>query len=130
MCAVHPCSFKCTVGTFTGSGLTVDIVRTPGTLTTPPVLESKRVWLALHGIHMDYIMRAHVTKWYGPTADHPGGWCKCYKGQAIDSSSGNSRAQGQLVPVRMPLIPCLYRHWHLCCYPFCACTRKGHENSL
>lgn len=39
--------------------------------------------MALHAVHMDYVMRAHVTNWYGPTADHPGGWCRCYKGVVL-----------------------------------------------
>lgn len=76
-----------------GNGISVDVVHTPGTATSEPVMERKKLHLALHGIHMDYIMRAHVTKWYGPTADHPGGWCKCYKGQRTDMPEGDLLSQ-------------------------------------
>jgi hypothetical protein len=37
----------------------------------------------IHAIHMDYIMRCHVTNWFGPTASFPGGWCRCFRLQQV-----------------------------------------------
>jgi len=50
---------------------------------TACIMGTVGVHLALHAVHMDYIMRVHSTGWYGPTADHPGGWCKCFRGHAL-----------------------------------------------
>ena len=45
----------------TGTPLNLEYVHTPGTPTVPPVLGSVDLHLALHGVHMDYIMRVHST---------------------------------------------------------------------
>ena len=66
-----------------GTKLDLEIVRAPSTSTQPPDMGTVGVHLALHAVHMDYIMRVHSTGWYGPTADHPGGWCKCFRGHAL-----------------------------------------------
>ena len=65
------------------------MVRSPGSRNTEAQVDKLQVYLVLHCIHMDYIMRAHVTTWYGPTADHPGGWCMCYKGPDPRSEDEN-----------------------------------------
>lgn len=62
----------------------MDVVKEQSTRSSEAVVEQVGVYLALHAVHMDYIMRVHVTGWYGPTADHPGGWCRCYKGDPVD----------------------------------------------
>ena len=74
-----------TSGTYAGTKQVFDIVKAPSTRTQPPVMGTVDAHLALHAVHMDYIMRVHVTRWYGPTADHPGGWCKCYKGTPVET---------------------------------------------
>ena len=33
----------------------------------------------LTGIVADYIMRCHLTLWFGPAAIYPGGWCMCVR---------------------------------------------------
>lgn len=33
----------------------------------------------LSTIHADYIMRDHLTLWFGPSAKYPSGWCKCVR---------------------------------------------------
>lgn len=71
--------------------MTFDVLTESGTGHGPTQIEKINVYMALHAIHMDYIMRAHVTHWYGPTADHPGGWCKCYRGRLV--SLGDRAAQ-------------------------------------
>lgn len=80
-----------------GNKLAMEVVKTPGTATAPPLMETVPVYLALHAVHMDYIMRVHVTGWYGPTADHPGGWCRCYKGAALPTSPA---VTGPAIPAR------------------------------
>ena len=66
-----------------GTPVSMDTVETAGSAGVPPVMGRVSLHMALHAVHMDYVMRAHVTNWYGPTADHPGGWCKCYKGAVL-----------------------------------------------
>lgn len=75
----------CTACVPAGTKHKFDIVEAPSTRTDPPVMGTVHAHLVLHAIHMDYIMRVHVTRWYGPTADHPGGWCKCYRGANLDT---------------------------------------------
>lgn len=71
-----------------GQPVEVDVVRQPGSATSPAVVEKQSIHLLLHAIHMDYIMRNHVTTWFGPSADHPGGWCRCVKGDDPDPTDG------------------------------------------
>lgn len=63
----------------------IAMVKAPSTRTEPPVMGTLDAHLALLAGHMDYTMRVHVTRWYGPTADHPGGRCKCYKGANLET---------------------------------------------
>ena len=78
--------------------MNMEFVVTPGTPITPPILGSRDVHLALHAIHMDYIMRVHCTNWYGPTADHPGGWCQCFRGDALPEDSAAPDEAGPAAP--------------------------------
>lgn len=74
----------------------VEVVQARGSVGAPDELQLQKlhVYHALHAIHMDYIMRAHVTHWYGPSADHPGGWCGCYKGEHVQLQPRVARQTG------------------------------------
>lgn len=78
-----------------GVPLQLETVKEPGTTDGKvAVMQAEPVYLALHGIHMDYIMRSHVTHWYGPSAHFPGGWCKCSRGYARVRDATAVRSQG------------------------------------
>ena len=79
----------------TGTMIEVEVVRAPASQTCEAQIGKVQLYPVLHSIHMDYIMRAHVTTWYGPTADYPGGWCMCYKG--CDPHQDESVCYSQLV---------------------------------
>ena len=66
----------------TGTKLRVKTVKTKGDIRNgvEPEYETREIYIVLHAVYMDYMMRCHVTHWFPPNSTYPGGWCRCRLG--------------------------------------------------
>ena len=62
-----------------GIKMEVKTVKTKGDIRNrvEPEYETRHIYVVLHAVYMDYIMRCHVTHWFPPNSTYPGGWCRC-----------------------------------------------------
>jgi hypothetical protein len=77
-----------------GAGLPVTMVEALATAKRPACTKEVVIQPVLTGLVADYIMRCHLTHWYGPTANHPGGWCMCVRrldGQIVGGYAKKTR---------------------------------------